>query len=162
MMGHYSGPGAELIDLGFIVGPALCDDGKPWFETEKDGQLIPGQVADCQEDDLFHAEGTSVSWAGFPAIVTELLGHPKACYFTGTISCLIIQETMGVPFYLLDGHNAFGVSGGPVWGMCTASEKPKVFAVISGYYHDKQDSFQSFVRAVDVQSILMSIVKLIG
>ena len=93
-------------DVGFCVLPDTTDDGRPFTRENEDTQrLIANQS--------MPAEGTRVAWAGFPTIVNKYLGHPHLCYFEGVVSATV--NRLDKHLYLVDGHTARGVSGGPLW-----------------------------------------------
>ncbi len=78
--------------------------------------------------------GTRVGWAGYPGTAEAYLGHPQLCYCEGVISALIDRDDRRL--YLVDGHNAFGISGGPVWHWSDERDRMEIVGVVSGYAQD--------------------------
>jgi hypothetical protein len=77
------------------------------------------------------AAGTRVGWAGFPGQIEALLGFPQLSYFEGSVSAMVDLEQRG--YYLVDGHNSQGLSGGPVWHWSHEHGRAEVVAIVSGY-----------------------------
>jgi len=73
--------------------------------------------------------GTHVAWAGYPGFVQQLTGLYFQCYYQGTVSAYVPSPR---PLYLVDGHAAHGVSGGPIW-FCRPDGQPVVLGVVSSY-----------------------------
>ncbi len=78
--------------------------------------------------------GTRVAWAGFPGDVENVLGFPQMCYFEGVISAMV--DRPGKRLYVVDGHNSFGVSGGPVWHWSDKQMRAELVGVVSAYKID--------------------------
>jgi hypothetical protein len=74
--------------------------------------------------------GTEVAWCGFPGFVHDMIGVYKLCYYEGVVSAYASGPSQ--PLYLVDGHVAYGVSGGPIW-FCAPDGKPVVLGVVSSY-----------------------------
>ena len=147
----YIGPFKDIYDIGFIRGPIKCTDGSCFFETDGDGIPNSGTMP-IETGWNWAAEGTSVAWAGFPALATKIAQRPQPCYFAGCISALILRDDYQI--YLVDGHNTFGVSGGPVWSLDANTQKSRIIGVISGYT-SRSDAPQlpGLVRVVPIQPL---------
>lgn len=74
--------------------------------------------------------GTKVGWCGFPGFVHDITGAYNLCYYEGVVSAYVSGRTP--PLYLVDGHAANGVSGGPIW-FCAPDGSPVVLGVVSSY-----------------------------
>jgi hypothetical protein len=75
--------------------------------------------------------GTRVAWAGYPAFMVRSTGYPTLCYYEGVISASLFHQAKR-PLYMVDGHAAPGVSGGPLW-FCTPDAEPVIVGVVSSY-----------------------------
>lgn len=97
----------KLADVAFCVLPP---QGIP-----STGKLVDDDVAPLPVIGANHRllPGTRVAWAGFAATVEAKFKQPHLCYFEGVISAFHAEGSRG--YYIVDGHNARGVSGGPVW-----------------------------------------------
>ena len=142
----------DRVDIGFIRAPIVCTDGEPWFLSDKlSDESMPVEAAS-----KWAAEGTEVAWAGFPAIVMEIAERPQPCYYRGVVSSLLIREEFQM--YLLDGHNTFGISGGPVWSIDAETNLPKLIGIISGYrYNNQVQAMPGLVFATPIQILLSSV-----
>jgi hypothetical protein len=148
---HYSGPHADILDIGFLRGPLNCLDGKSFFDLDNHGDPLGGTMS-VEDDAYYSAGGSQVAWAGFPSLA-ELARRPQPCYFQGSVSALILHDEFVT--YLLDGHNTFGVSGGPVWAQKSASEAARLIGVISSYRSvPTHPQMPGFVHAVPVQVVV--------
>jgi hypothetical protein len=78
--------------------------------------------------------GTKVGWAGFLDLGFRLINKPQPYYFEGVISSVLFEENRC--FYLIDGHNGPGVSGGPVWCWNNKKSNYDIIGVVSGYMPD--------------------------
>ena len=74
---------------------------------------------------------TRVGWAGFPDIAEAALGHPQLCYYEGVIAATVNRHDKRC--YLVDGHNAHGISGALVWHWSRDRDRLEVAAVVRGY-----------------------------
>ena len=74
-----------------------------------------------------------MGWAGFPGIVENALGFPQLCYFEGVVSAMVNRNDRKV--YIVDGHAAKGVSGGPVWHWSEEKDRIEVIGIVSQYHH---------------------------
>ncbi len=72
--------------------------------------------------------GARVAWAGFPGFVADMTGAFNMCYFEGIVSAVPPNP----PVYLVDGHSAPGVSGGPLW-ILQADGEPIIIGVCIDY-----------------------------
>jgi hypothetical protein len=130
-----SGPDCELkgavpfathkhLDVGIMTLPRLRDDGQVFArESEEPVRIIsPG---------LGVSAGTRVAWAGFPGVVEAVIGHPQLCYFEGVISAQVDLPDRAI--YVVDGHGAQGVSGGPVWHWNEEKERLEVVGIVTNY-----------------------------
>ena len=111
----------KKMDLGLLV----LDRGEPPFASATE------PVARFMDERLGVTPGTRVGWAGYPAIAHDLLGHPQLCYCEGVVSAMIDRDDRRL--YLVDGHNTFGISGGPVWHWSRDRDQVEVVGVVSGY-----------------------------
>lgn len=93
-------------DVGFCVLPTASDDGAPFGHEGV-------QPLKCIQPTSMAPEGAKVAWSGYAGIIEEYLGHPQLCYFEGSVSAT--SNRAGRPIYIVDGHSARGVSGGPLW-----------------------------------------------
>lgn len=87
----------------------------PLVKTTPFGHLLPG---------------TKVGWCGFPGFVHDITGSYDLCYYEGVVSAYVSGRTS--PLYLVDGHAANGVSGGPIW-FSGRDSSPIVLGVVSSY-----------------------------
>lgn len=111
------------LDVGFCMLPAAFGDGKPFArDDERPPRMIKPPVG--------ASAGTEVAWAGFPSLVENELGHPQLCCFAGIISAMVHGEGRR-QIYVVDGHAAAGVSGGPVWQW--NEKRLEVVGIISSY-----------------------------
>lgn len=102
--------------------------------SETDGHLVePGLTPLLTTpDDLRLTPATHVEWAGFPSDVESRLGRPTLCCFRGMVSAFHCEGSRGL--YIVDGHAAPGVSGGPVWHYPEEREAPEVVGIVSQYW----------------------------
>lgn len=140
------------VDIGIIRAPATCTDGGAWFSTaDPQAEAIP--IVGASE---WQAEGSEVAWAGFSGIAMQIANRPQPCYYHGVVSSLLIRDDFQL--YLLDGHNTFGISGGPVWAVNAETKQPKLIAVIGGYQFSGQDkAMPGLVFATPIQVLLTAI-----
>lgn len=112
------------IDIGFIAIPP---------EDENSVQFIRAWDRSLPVIDVNQRidAGGRVGWAGFPGQVEDFLEHPRLCYFEGVVSAF--SKRGGVPTYVVDGHCAPGVSGGPVWHWPGDGENIEIVGVVSAY-----------------------------
>ncbi|MBX2851551.1 MAG: hypothetical protein KTR15_07395 [Phycisphaeraceae bacterium] len=153
---YYTGPNSEKMDIGFIRAPKTCIDGSDYFKIGSDG-LPSSRLLSIPPEECYTAEGTRVAWAGFPGLANEFAKRPQPCYFEGCVSSLILRSDFQA--YLIDGHNTFGVSGGPVWAIDSNNE-PSIIGIISGYNY-LQSSLQmpGFVHAVPIAPLRIFLTK---
>jgi hypothetical protein len=149
---YYTGPGADVVDTGFIRGPKCCEDGQPFLNSNEDSAPLSSELVPIETDWNWAAEGTRVAWAGFPAVAMQIANRPTPCYFEGSVAALILNHDK--PLYLLDGHNTFGVSGGPVWAWCKHRKHPRIIGSISSYrFHGSNALLPGFTHAVPIQPL---------
>jgi hypothetical protein len=87
--------------------------------------------------DGFIAAGSWVAWAGFPAQVERSVGRPQLCFFQGTVSAFGKRgDQGGHAYYIVDGHAAPGVSGGPMWEF-TPDGSVVVAGIVSSFQSDE-------------------------
>lgn len=127
----YNGPFSEVLDIGFVRCPKQCVDSTDFFNDLTDGMPSVGTTMPIETGWDYAAEGTRVAWAGFPGISKIIAQRPQPCYFEGCVSSLILREDYHL--YLLDGHNTYGVSGGPVWAIDN-KRRVRVIGVVSSYH----------------------------
>lgn len=77
------------------------------------------------------SQGTPVAWAGFPGIVEEYVGHVQLVVHSGIVGAMIHGEGKRKRF-IIDGHAAMGVSGGPVWHFSVERKRAEVVGIIVG------------------------------
>ncbi len=141
--------GLSRLDIGLIRAPITCIDGQPWFVTNKPST----ESMSIQPASAWAAEGSQVAWAGFPALAMDIARRPQPCYYQGVISSLLIRNEFQM--YLIDGHNTFGISGGPVWWINAESRVPTVIGIVSSYRFSKQmNAMPGLVAATPIQLLL--------
>ncbi|MEX1229330.1 MAG: hypothetical protein WEB58_03765 [Planctomycetaceae bacterium] len=149
---YYSGPHNNYIDIGFIMGPSHCEDGMPFFAVDEQQFPVATETVPFENEGFWTVEGTRLAWCGYPAIASDVAQRPQPCYFEGCVSALILRNEF--PLYLIDGHNTFGVSGGPIWTIGGRSTKPRVIGVISSYGWNKTNlNMPGFVYGAPVQPL---------
>ena len=120
----------KLADIGFCVLPPP--------EQTSEGQLVQDDLEPLrtipETDGVL--QGTRVGWVGFPGQVEGFLRCPKLCYFEGVVSAF--HRVGGRWKYIVDGHNAPGVSGGPMWCWPADGTEVVVAGIVSGYGQDHQ------------------------
>lgn len=114
----------NILDVGLCALPSFADD-KPLlaYEDESPMRLI--------DPCMGITAGTRVGWAGYPWFVEQALGFPQLCYFEGVISAMVNHPDKRI--YLVDGHAAKGVSGGPVWWWSEERNRLEVVGIVSEY-----------------------------
>ncbi len=112
-------------DLGVLVLPEFGDNGHRFGH---ESETLPCVI------DLTSgvAAGTRVAWAGFPRVIEQTLGFPQLCYFEGVVSAMIDHGDKQL--YIVDGHAAHGVSGGPVWHWSHERRRIEIVGVVSAYH----------------------------
>ena len=143
------------VDIGALFAKSRCEDGQPFVEWEGEGDkqwFFPNVIG----KGIGMSEGTRVAWAGFPAHANSSLGHPVLCYYEGVVSA-VIDEKDHPPLYLLDGHNTWGVSGGPVWAWNEGRKRTELIGIIVNYLScaDEEVRLPGHVTAVAIHPILM-------
>lgn len=114
----------KLADIGFLALPAEDERGTPF--------ALPGEVPLMSIHERQHVcEGGRVGWAGFAGQVEDYLGRPQLCYFEGVVSAF--SEARDKLVYVVDGHAAPGVSGGPVWHWPDGGDRIETVGVVSAY-----------------------------
>ena len=134
----------KSIDIGFIVLPSEDDAGKT-IALPHEAPLPP------IEDTRRITEGTRVGWAGFPCVLDELMGEPRLCYFEGVVSAFYSRPDE--PMYIVDGHCAPGVSGGPMWNWPANHENIEVFAIVTAYGM-ADDGVPGFCMSVPINPLI--------
>ena len=120
----------KLLDVGIVSLPTLANNNKPMARPDEQPVQVVNKMTGV-------STGTRVAWAGFPAIVESALGFPQLCYYEGVISAMV--DRAGKMLYIVDGHNAPGVSGGPVWWWSHENDRLEVAGIVSGYLPVGQD-----------------------
>ena len=140
------------VDVGIIRGPIYCTDGRPWFSTGRpQDESMPIEGAS-----KWTVEGSEVAWAGYADIAMQIAQRPQPCYYRGVVSSLLIREDFQL--HLIDGHNTFGISGGPVWAVDAESNLPKLIAIIGGYrFNENAQALPGLVFATPIQALLTKI-----
>ena len=112
------------FDVGLLVLPARSDAGDFLLaEAEK-----PVCVIDPRKG---VSTGTRLQWTGFPGAVERALGFPQLCCFHGVVSAMV--NRLDKRMYVVDGHGAQGVSGGPVWHWCQERDRLEVVGIVTEY-----------------------------
>jgi hypothetical protein len=121
----------KRADVGFCVLPPP--------EQESEGQLVPLDLHPLPviSERRRLVPGTRVAWVGFPGQVEAFLHRPQLCYFEGAVSAFYAEGSRGL--YIVDGHNARGVSGGPVWHYAEEGGSIEVAGIVTGYGLGEQD-----------------------
>lgn len=92
-------------DIGLMLVENRTDSGGWLIDPTKHKRLnvIPteGYLQTCAR----------VAWCGFPGFVANMTGSQTLCYCEGIVACCPSTP----PLYLVDGHAAQGMSGGPMW-----------------------------------------------
>jgi hypothetical protein len=112
------------FDIGMLAieNQADGEPGRKFIDTEKH---LPLKVSPQRG---YLRPGNRVAWAGFPGFVRDITGKFQMCYFEGVLSAVSME-----PFvYLVDGHSAPGVSGGPMW-LCNEQGDPVIVGVCIDY-----------------------------
>ncbi len=117
------------VDLGALIVPAMCIDGRPFLDADERG--LRGVGVPMGTTSSLLDEGTRVAWAGFPSGAQSYFGEPVLCYYEGVVAHT--RNDAKVPWYLLDGHNDTGVSGGPVWWWNERAARAELVGVIANY-----------------------------
>lgn len=112
------------LDVGILILPATDHDAKPLARENES----PVRTIDILSG---VSTGTRVAWAGFPAIVEHALGFPQLCYFEGVVSAMVNRADKKI--YVVDGHGARGVSGGPVWQWSAERNRLEVVGIVCEY-----------------------------
>jgi len=133
------------LDIGCIFTNTICVDGRKLIDLEKDYK--PVNLIDKR---IGIGPGTRVAWAGFPKTVRKHLGFPQLCYYEGVVAAMVDRNNYP-PLYILDGHNDFGVSGGPVWAWCDKTSRVELVGIIVSYLNDE---LPGFVFATPIQPLL--------
>lgn len=121
----------KYADVGFCVLPPP--------EQESEGQLVPDDLQALRVLPETHGllQGTRVAWAGFAGQVEAFLKRSQLCYFEGVVSASYVEGDHGL--CVVDGHNALGVSGGPVWHWPESSMGIEVAGIVAGYGTGERD-----------------------
>ncbi|MCH8822338.1 MAG: trypsin-like peptidase domain-containing protein [Planctomycetes bacterium] len=110
-------------DAAAIVIPLVAGVTPPFLEVEK--ELFPPVIAPGNAV----RSGTEIAWAGYPFLITQFLKRPQLCVYRGMVSAAVLDIDPGM--YIVDGHAAQGVSGGPVWHSDDKSHR--IIGVVSSY-----------------------------
>lgn len=112
------------MDLGSLVVPKAGKNGVQFSPNDEEPL--------CTMPEKFHlTPGTRVGWAGFPSIVHDLLSHHQPCYCEGVVAAAVYEPSRRL--YVVDGHNTWGISGGPVWHWSDERDRLEIVAVVSSY-----------------------------
>jgi hypothetical protein len=125
------------LDIAVITLPRESDSGE-LFSTENEATVPLINPAKGV------GTGTRVAWAGFPAVVEDVLDRAQLCYFEGVVSAMVDNDERQL--YIVDGHTTYGVSGEPVWHRSDETLQPEVVGIVSNYSHtnDNLPGFCSF------------------
>ncbi len=131
-------------DVGILVVPGTVSrDGKLFVrDDERPLPLIDHSLA--------VSTGTRVAWAGYASAVESFFHTPCLCYFEGSISLLV--DRPDAIYYIIDGHNTAGISGGPVWHWSEDRQRFEVVAIISAYASGV-DGLPGFVIAEPIHQV---------
>ena len=133
----------DKFDSGVCILPNRTTDGEPFTrDNERPLRMIAKES--------MAPEGTRVGWAGFAGIVEEYLKHPQLCYFEGVISAAVNRPER--PVYIVDGHSAHGVSGGPLWRW-TDENQVEVIGIMSAYRGSKMMGLPGFCVFEPIQPV---------
>lgn len=140
-----AGPSSRAVSLLIVGFPFLRSRfrSSPVFQRSISTLLL---LSECDK--------SQVAWAGFPGTVEQLVGRPQPCYFEGVIASTV--SIGGIAFYLVDGHNCPGVSGGPMW--FHAPDGPQVVGITFAYHSDMD--FPGFVLAAPIQELSKHFMKI--
>ncbi|MBI2167082.1 MAG: hypothetical protein HYU34_02420 [Candidatus Omnitrophica bacterium] len=111
-------------DVGIIVLPAKKSDGS--FFIRRDEKLV-----NLIDDAELEGPGSPVGWAGYSGKVEALSKEPHLAVFNGIVSTLLNKKDKHL--YLVDGHIARGVSGGPLWHFSDKRKRYEVIGIASGF-----------------------------
>ncbi|MFO0839124.1 MAG: trypsin-like peptidase domain-containing protein [Phycisphaerae bacterium] len=124
----------RTYDLAWLRLPLMGTNGQPFAPPNE--PLLPLAPVEIGFD-----AGTPVGWAGYPLQVERELGRPTLCYYEGVVSACTDGERMR---YVVDGHAAPGVSGGPVWTVVHRGDPLLVIGVVSSFGHDDTTQIPGF------------------
>lgn len=110
-------------DIGLLAIPNVADDGGWLIDPAKHKRL---QVVTTTG---YLQPGARVAWCGLPGYVADLTDSYLLCYFEGITACVPDNP----PLYLVDGHSAHGVSGGPMW-MLQEDGEPVIIGVCVSFH----------------------------
>lgn len=115
----------KQADVGFCVFPRGC---------EEKGHLVPPELMPLRvmHENLRLTPGTRLGWVGYAAQVEARLGRQELCCFEDVVSAFYAKGSRGL--YIVDGHAAPAVSGGPVWHYPEDREGPEVAGIVSQYW----------------------------
>ena len=120
----------DQLDVGLCILPNRDSSQKLFaYENENPLQIIGRQLG--------ASTGTRVAWSGFPVCVEQNLGFPQLCYFEGVISSMVNREDCKI--YIVDGHAAPGVSGGPVWYLNEEVDRYEIIGIVCKYVQSDID-----------------------
>lgn len=134
----------KSLDVGLVFLPAADMHGSIYAKPdERPVPVIPREFG--------VTPGTPVAWAGFAGEIEHLFRFPCLCFFRGSVSMTVDRDTCR--YYIIDGHNAVGVSGGPVWYWSDDRRRWEVFAIISGFQPGAQ-GLPGFVIAEPINTLM--------
>ncbi|MFA5239937.1 MAG: hypothetical protein WC476_09575 [Phycisphaerae bacterium] len=140
------------LDIGGMYAEANCVDGRSFIDLDHSGEPTETVIPIIDKREGF-GPGTRVAWAGFPQNVQDELGFSQLCYYEGVVAAMIDRKGYP-PLYLIDGHNTFGVSGGPVWAWSDNRSRVELIAIIVSYLSDVQKNLPGFVCATPIHPLL--------
>lgn len=142
------------VDIGALFVDARCTDGQPFFEWDE--QQEPAEPLAAVIGRGGKAAGSRVAWAGYPGITSSQIGEPLLCYYEGVVSAVVDMEGQP-PMYLLDGHNTWGLSGGPVWGWSDDRNGPELIGIVVSYrrHVEEETELPGHVAAMAIHPILV-------
>lgn len=144
----------QRVDIGVIFADTTCTDGRPFLDWDDQGRPKEAMVPVIPKG-LYADRGTRVAWAGFPCVAAREFGAPLLCYYEGVVSAVIDREGFP-PLYLLDGHNTWGMSGGPVWAWSDERHQIELIGIVVNYLRnvDEEVELPGHVTAVAIHPIM--------
>jgi hypothetical protein len=137
----------KKLDVGICVLPAASTAGTLFARPDEHGLVsAPGHLG--------VTAATRVAWAGYPSQVEQNVGFPQLCYFEGVVSATV--DARGKCLYVVDGHAAPGVSGGPVWHWSEERSMPEVVGIVSTYA-SSQERIPGFLMFEPINPVILHI-----
>lgn len=142
-------PSTPQYDAAAFCFANVCADGQPFVD---DDESLPAVLA----PEVILTPGNEIAWAGYPAFVENALSAPQLCFYRGSVAATITSTQ--IPMYLVDGHVAQGVSGGPVW--YSNEDGHRVVGVVSGYQpHGEPHAMAGLCHFVPINLLLDQLIQ---